>query len=113
MATWTKLKSGEWGIRVEGKATAGQSVTVRKRDGSTSTVSVGKVIWTGNGVSLCTVGSERREPVGASRYGSYATIGQRQQARMERTGWTGCSCGSIEGNPRDSDCATCRFDGGD
>ncbi len=47
---------------------------------------------------------------GASRYGSYATIGQRQNARMRNTGWTGCSCGSIEGHPRSSDCAQCQHD---
>jgi len=47
---------------------------------------------------------------GASRFGSYATIGQRQSARMRSTGWTGCSCGSIEGNPRPSDCSQCQHD---
>jgi hypothetical protein len=47
---------------------------------------------------------------GASRYGSYATIGQRQNARMASTGWTGCSCGSIEGSPRSSDCSSCQHD---
>lgn len=47
---------------------------------------------------------------GASRFGSYATIGQRQNARMRSTGWTGCSCGSIEGRPRPSDCARCQHD---
>jgi len=39
-----------------------------------------------------------------------ATIGQRQNERMSRTGWTGCSCGSIEGHPRSSDCASCQHD---
>jgi hypothetical protein len=24
--------------------------------------------------------------------------------------WSGCSCGSIDGHPRPSDCETCRFD---
>lgn len=47
---------------------------------------------------------------GAGRYGSYSTIGQRQASRMSRTGWTGCSCGSIEGNPRSSDCSQCQHD---
>lgn len=46
----------------------------------------------------------------SSSYGSYRTIGERQQSRMSRTGWTGCSCGSIEGRPRDSDCASCQHD---
>lgn len=26
------------------------------------------------------------------------------------SGWTGCSCGSIEGRPRNSDCASCQHD---
>lgn len=26
------------------------------------------------------------------------------------SGWTGCSCGSIEGRPRASDCASCQHD---
>ena len=30
--------------------------------------------------------------------------------QVSRTGWTGCSCGSIEGKPRRSDCWTCRHD---
>lgn len=45
-----------------------------------------------------------------ARYGSYATIGARQESRMARTGWTGCACGSIEGRPRSSDCASCQHD---
>ena len=57
------------------------------------------------------VGAGPKRPYsGASRYGSYATIGQRQNDRMARTGWTGCSCGSIEGNPRPSDCPQCQHD---
>jgi hypothetical protein len=46
----------------------------------------------------------------AARYGSYRTIGARMAERQRRTGWTGCSCGSIEGQPRDSDCWECRHD---
>ena len=108
MATWTKLKSGEWGIRVTGTAKVGQTVTVTKKAGGTSEVTVAKVVWSGNGVTLCAI--QTREPASSSRHGSYATIGARTQARMDRTGWTGCSCGSIEGHPRESDCFTCRHD---
>lgn len=42
--------------------------------------------------------------------GSYRTIGKRMQQRQHSTGWTGCSCGSIEGRPRASDCASCQHD---
>lgn len=107
-ATFTKLKNGSWGIRVNGTAKVGQTVTVTKKSGGSSEVTISKVIWTGNGVSICSI--EASEPVSAARHGSYATIGQRTQARMDRTKWTGCSCGSIDGNPRPSDCWTCRHD---
>lgn len=46
----------------------------------------------------------------APRVGSYATIGARTRARQRATGWTGCACGSIEGQPRRSDCFSCRHD---
>lgn len=48
-----------------------------------------------------------RHHVGA--VGSYRTIGQRMESRRA-SGWTGCSCGSIEGRPRNSDCAQCQHD---
>lgn len=55
MATWTKLRSGEWGVKVQGSARKGQSITVQKKSGETSTVTVEKVVWSGNGVSICAV----------------------------------------------------------
>lgn len=57
-ASYTKLKSGEWGIRVEGTVSSGDTVSVKKKDGTTKVEKVGKIIWTGNGVSLCTVGEK-------------------------------------------------------
>jgi len=32
------------------------------------------------------------------------------QRSRHRGTWTGCRCGSIEENPRDSDCASCQHD---
>ena len=55
-------------------------------------------------------GAGAKKAYSGAIYGSYATIGERQNARMARTGWTGCSCGSIEGHPRSSDCAQCQHD---
>ena len=54
-ATYTKLRNGQWGIRVPGTVGAGQTITVTKRDGSTSTETVDRVLWSGDGVSLCSV----------------------------------------------------------
>lgn len=55
MATFSKLKSGEWGIKVEGSVSAGQSLTVTKKSGQAQTVTVKAVVWSGNGVSLCSI----------------------------------------------------------
>lgn len=46
-------------------------------------------------------GAPKSAPRATSSYSrSYAPRGR----------WTGCSCGSREDNPRDSDCASCQYD---
>lgn len=85
-ATYSKLKSGEWGIRVPGATREGQTVTVTTKAGAAKTETVARVLWTGNGVSIC-------------------AIAQRSRGR-----WSGCSCGSIEDQPRASDCRQCQYD---
>ena len=107
-ATYTKLRSGDWGIRVQGTVEAGAMIVVTKKSGEAKSETVAKVVWSGNGITLCAIGA--RSSSGGARYGSYATIGARQQVRMDRTGWSGCSCGSIEGRPRESDCRQCQLD---
>lgn len=100
-ATYTKLRSGEWGIRVQGAAKEGQTYSVTKKSGETKQERVSKVVFTGSGVSLCAIAESA-----PSRSVSYA----RHPATSPRGRWSGCSCGSREDNPRDSDCAQCRFD---
>ncbi len=99
MASYTKLKSGEWGIRVQGAAKQWQTVSVTTKAGKNKTETVTKVIWSGNGVTLCAIQS--RETAGASRSSSRGSL---------RGKWTGCACGSREDEPRDSDCTSCRFE---
>jgi hypothetical protein len=55
MATYTKLKSGEWGIRSTSTLVEGQQVIVTKKSGQAKTETVAKVIWRGNGVTLATI----------------------------------------------------------
>jgi hypothetical protein len=94
--TWTKLKSGEFGLRGRG-LTEGATVTVTKKDGTTSTATVGKVLWRGDdGMCLATV---------AGRASSSSGRGGRGRGT-----WTGCSCGSVEEYARASDCRSCRHD---
>lgn len=54
--TYTKLRSGEWGVRVTtGPVAQGDQVTVSKKDGSTARETIARVVWTGEGVSLCEI----------------------------------------------------------
>lgn len=97
--TYTKLKSGDWGMRSNRALTPGTSVTVSKASGETKSETVGKLIWSGNGVHLYAM--QRA----AASSGRSTDRGQR----------TGCSCGSRVDkhgaliNPETS-CWTCKHD---
>jgi hypothetical protein len=100
--TFTKLKSGDWGLRGPvDLVKPGATVTVAKRDGTTDAKRVGRVIWSGGGVALATIAS-----------GSSASSGRsaaRSRGRSSGTR-TGCACGSIEEEEKASDCWTCQHD---
>jgi hypothetical protein len=55
MASFAKLKSGDWGVRVKGTCRPGQKVTVTTKAGASKEVTIGTVLWAGNGVSLCSI----------------------------------------------------------
>lgn len=64
-ATYTKLRSGEWGVRVTGALPAqGSTIQVTKKDGTRNTVTVNRVEWSGTvrgvHVSMCSIKSEAR-----------------------------------------------------
>jgi len=82
--TWTKLRDGSWGLRGEGLV-PGSRVTVTRKDGTTSTVTVGDVVWVGNAVGqdnlvLATVAKDA--PKSAPRAAA--------PARRSRRGWRPC-----------------------
>lgn len=56
-ATYAKLRSGDWGIRSTAALRAGDSIAVTKRDGSTKTETVAKIVFTGGGVTLAAIAS--------------------------------------------------------
>ena len=58
--TWTKLRSGEWGIRstVELRESVGQIVAVQKKSGGVSHVRIARLIWSGNGVWLYAIAQD-------------------------------------------------------
>lgn len=55
MATYTKLKSGSWGIRSTTALAEGDSVTVTKRDGGQKVEIVDKIVRCGDGVWIAAV----------------------------------------------------------
>jgi hypothetical protein len=98
-ASYTKLRSGEWGVRIQGGTIAkGTTVQVRKKSGEVRTETVACVVWSGKGVTLAAIEQHRRRSSG------------------ERKGrWTGCSCGSREDEfgdliPSERNCRQCEFD---
>lgn len=67
-ASYTKLKSGDWGVRVQGKVAEGDVVTVTKKSGETKRETISKVVWSGNGVSICAI-EQSASPRGYRRSG--------------------------------------------
>lgn len=57
--TYTKLRDGSWGLRIAGAAQPGARVSV-----ATKTETVGRVLWTGNGISLATIAQSDRQSTG-------------------------------------------------
>jgi hypothetical protein len=62
-ATYSKLNTGDWGVRiVGGKPNEGERVTVTKKDGTAKAEIVGRVLWSGQGVYLCTIAPKGAAP---------------------------------------------------
>lgn len=93
MNTYTKLKSGDWGVRVEGaKVTAGQVVSVRKKSGEVKSETIAKVVWSGNGVSLCAIDAAGSGGGSSSSYrrpASNAAAGTTRRSRSSAAGKKG------------------------
>lgn len=59
-ATYTKLRDGSWGIRVTGQTVQPHDfVAVKTKAGAVKTECVKKVLWQGDGVTLCAIGARR------------------------------------------------------
>jgi hypothetical protein len=106
-ASYTQLKDGSWGLRVKSSVLVeGQTIVVSKKDGSSKNETVGKILWTGkdkftgDNVALTTIS----KPVAVKSNGGGFKKGR------SRSNWSGCSCGSLEDEPRASDCASCQHD---
>lgn len=69
MTTYTKLRDGSWGLRISGSAQAGQTISVTKKSGDSKTETVGRILWTGNGITLATVANGHSHRSSSSRSG--------------------------------------------
>ena len=98
-ATYTKLKSGAWGVRVSGTATVGQSITVSKKDGSQKNETVGAILWTGvardgRQASLVTIVPTARSGSSGAPYRNSVQYGGRNGGytrRCQPCGYPGCT----------------------
>lgn len=52
-ATPTKLRNGTWGARVRGNVNAGETVTIATKAGASWQARIERVLWVGDGVSIC------------------------------------------------------------
>lgn len=55
-ATPARLRNGSWGARVQGAVKAGDLILVKTKAGKVWDAQVTKVIWAGEGVTLCATG---------------------------------------------------------
>lgn len=85
MNSYTKLKSGAWGVRVQGtKPDAGSSVTVRTKAGAEKTETIIEVLWSGadktsgETVSLCSI-AQRARPSNGNGNGGGNSYGRRYE----------------------------------
>lgn len=67
MASYTKLKNGDWGVRSNVPVKAGESVQVTKKSGETKTETIDRIVWSGKGVWLCSL--RRSNGSGSGRSG--------------------------------------------
>lgn len=56
-ATPAKLRDGSWGARTNGTVRAGDIVQITTRAGKTWAATVTRVVWSGDGVTLCATAS--------------------------------------------------------
>lgn len=67
-ATPTKLRSGEWGARVEGSVRTGDTITIRTKAGKMWDARVERVVWTDGAVSIVATASAPRRSYGRRSY---------------------------------------------
>lgn len=102
-ATYSKLRNGNWGVRVSGKAAVGDVVTARRRDNTTQRVRITHIVWSGNDVTLCEFESFDSRP--RERAAAPAPKAARK-SKFRPCGYPGCNpqhCDECNGEGAGSD----------
>lgn len=60
-ATYTKLKSGEWGVRVQGTSQANTKCEVTLKNGTKKWEKLSNLIWEGDGVQIYAIAKPNTE----------------------------------------------------
>jgi hypothetical protein len=60
-ASYTKLRNGDWGIKVQGKVEIGAKVNVRKKSGEEKIETVTAIVFEGGGVCICAIAANQTE----------------------------------------------------
>src|SRR5690606_27312903 len=117
-ATPTKLKNGSWGARVASTyVRAGDIVRITTRGGKSWDAEITKVVWSGNGVSICATRSDGERCDAEITMGVWSgnivsrcdsrRFGCGSAARRERrktSPTTGCRCGRVVEYSKPTDC---------
>lgn len=100
--TWSKLKSGEWGLRLpHDNAHPGDVVTVHRKDGTTSSEKLGTRVAGGPGWSLWAVAPKDAAAPAPER--KAAPVKPKVRKGWQACGYPGCSpdhCDECEGEGR-------------
>lgn len=83
-ATYTKLRDGSWGLRIQGIANNLHAVTVTKKSGETKTEYVDRIVYRGNGIMLATIA---RKPRRVSREEQCEMCGKNKYTCGHCIGW--------------------------
>lgn len=59
-ATFQRLRNGDWGLRVQGDAQPGDQVLTTTKAGKSQRMTVGEVVWRGDGVTVTTIAQTDR-----------------------------------------------------
>lgn len=89
--TYTKLRSGNWGLRADHELRPGSTVTVTTRAGAAKTETVGQHVWSGDGVHLYAISAA----VGGTRTGGARSGGYGGGHGRRRQCTSGGNCSSI------------------